>query len=114
MKQMIVKVDDDFTDIPEGLNLQTAGQLVGSKSWYNKILILCVSPLGTLALGDQFDNLGLGWEIIAVEDEPLNGDEFTSYMNDIIETDEEGEQVGSVPFSDVSTIQTFAGKRWTL
>ena len=108
MKQMIIKVDDDFEGIPEGVNLQTAGQLVVSKSWFNKILILCVSNLTVSELEDA------GFSVIAIEDEPLSFDEFDNYMNDIIETDEEGEEVGSIPFSDLSTIQTFAGKQWQL
>jgi hypothetical protein len=35
-------------------------------------------------------------------------------MNDVIVRDEEGEEIGSDPFIDLSTIQTFAGKRWKL
>ena len=107
MKQMIVKVDDDF-EIPEGLSLQTVGQLVGSKSWYNKILILCISDLSVDELSDA------GFDVIAIEDEPLDIEEFTSHMNDIPEFDEEGEEIDSNPFSDLSSIQTFSGKRWTL
>lgn len=112
MKQMIIKVDDDFTEIPEGLDLQTAGQLVGSKSWYNKILVLALSDLGILELEGRFEELELSWSIVAIEDEPLDIDEFQSYMNDIIEFDEEGEEIGSNPFSDLTSIQTFAGKSW--
>jgi len=78
------------------------------------VLVLALSDMGALALGDKFEELSLSWEVIAVEDEPLNIDEFQSYMNDIIQYDEEGEEIGSNPFSDLSTIQTFAGKRWTL
>jgi len=114
MKQMIIKVDDDFTEIPEGLNLQTVGQLVGSKSWYNKILILAMSDLGIMELEDQFSEFELSWSVVAIEGEPLNLEEFTSYMNDTVELDEEGEEVSSNPFSDLSTIQTFAGRKWQL
>jgi len=115
MKQMILKVGDDVTEMPKGLNLSWDKKLlVGSKSWYNKILILVLSPYGTLELGDKFKELGLDWEVIAVEDEPLNFEEFKSYMNDISVLDDEGYQLDDVPFDDLSTIQTFAGKRWTL
>ncbi len=102
MKQMIIKVNDDYSQTVEGLSIH--GQLVGSRSFYNKILVLAMSDLGMLEIGDKFEQLELDWEIIASEDEPLNADEFTNYMND----------VGEESFSDLSTIQTFAGKRWTL
>lgn len=112
MKQMIIKVDDDYSETVEGLSIH--GQLVGSKSWYNKILVLALSDCGILELEDQFEALNLSWSVVAIEDEPLNLEEFTSYMNDIIEFDEEGEEVGSNPFRDLSTIQTFAGHYWML
>ena len=114
MKQMIIKVGDDFTETPKGLNLSIHGQLVGSKSWYNKILVLALSPCGTLELEDKFEALELNWEVVAVDDQPLNIDEFTNYMNDVITYDDEGEQINSTPFSDLSTLQRFSGKRWML
>lgn len=112
MKQMILKVPDDYTETVEGLSIH--GQLIGSKSWYNKILVLALSDSGILELEDKFEELELSWSVIAIEDEPLNLEEFTSYMNDIAVFDDEGEQVSEIPFNDLSTIQTFAGKRWTL
>lgn len=115
MKQMILKVDDDITEIPEGLNIQWLnGLLVGSRSFYNKILILVVCDYGVLELGDKFEELALNWSVIAVDDEPLNIDEFAPYMDDLPVLDDEGLQVDSVPFNDLSTIQTFAGKNWML
>ena len=105
MKQMIIKIDDD-ADIPEGV--QSAGQLVGSKSWYNKKLILALSDLTVSELED------LDLSVVAIEGEPLSVDGFESYMNDILEFDEEGEEIGSSPFSDLSTVQTFAGRKWQL
>jgi len=114
MKQMILKVGDDFTEVPKGLDLSAVGQLVGSKSWYNKILILVLSPYGTLELGDKLEELELNWEVVAIEDEPLSLDEISPYMNDIAVRDEEGKQIDEIPFSDLSTIQTFAGHNWTL
>jgi len=114
MKQMIIKVDDDFISVPEGLALQTAGQLVGSKSWYNKILILCVSSLSAPELEAEFLALDLSWSVVAIEGESLSLPEFKNYMSDIIEFNEDGEEISSSLFSDLSTIQTFAGKRWTL
>ena len=105
MKQMIIKIDDE-AEIPEGVN--SAGQLVGSKSWYNKKLILALSDLTIEELED------LDLSVIAIEGEPLSLSGFESYMNDILEFDEEGEETGSVPFSDLSTIQTFAGRKWQL
>ena len=114
MKQMILKVGDDFTEFPKELKLATAGQLVGSRSYYNKILVLALSPCGILELEDQFEALELNWEVLAIEDEPLNLEEISPYMNDILEFDEEGEAIGSDPFSDLSTIQTYAGHQWTI
>lgn len=111
MKQMILKVDDDFIGFPEGLNLSTCGQVVGSKSWDNKIIILVLSPYGTLELGDKFEEFDLNWEVVAIEDEPLSIDEILPYMLDIPMFDNVGE-VDSVPFSDLSTVQTFAGHKW--
>ena len=105
MKQMIIKIDDE-AEIPEGVN--SAGQLVGSKSWYNKKLILALSDLTIEELED------LDLSVIAIEGEPLSLSGFESYMNDILEFDEEGEETGSNPFSDLSTIQTFAGRKWQL
>ncbi len=114
MKQMILKVGNDFTEVPKGLNLSTAGQLVGSKSWYNNILILVLSPLGILELEDKFEELELDWEVVAIEDEPLNLNEISSYMNDVVIYDEEGEEIDSNPFSNLSTITNFAGHNWKL
>jgi len=126
MKQMIIKVDDDFAGFPEGLKLSTCGQLVGSRSYYNKILILVLSPYGILEIGNKLDDLktraiemgepeiDFDYSVIAIEDEPLDIDEFANYMNDISVLDDEGEQIDSVEFSDLSTIQTFAGHQWTL
>jgi len=112
MKQMIIKLDDDYTETVEGLSIH--GQLVGSKSWFNKILVLAQSDLTESELSDLFAELELSWDIIAVEVEPLDGDEFTNFMNDILEFDEEGEEINSAEFSDLSIIQTFAGRKWTL
>lgn len=115
MKQMILKVDDDLIEMPKALNLSWLNSpLVGSRSYYNKILILILSDSGILELEDKFEELNLSWSVIAVEDEPLNIDEFLPYMNDVPVFDEEGGQVDSIPFNDLSTIQTFAGKRWIL
>ena len=114
MKQMILKVGDDFTEMPKGLNLSTAGQLVGSRSYYNKILVLALSPYGILELEDQFAEFELNWEVLAIEDEPLSLEELSPFMNDILEYDDEGEAIGSDPFSDLSTIQTYAGHQWTI
>lgn len=128
MKQMILKVDDDLVEIqeelgmpkltqsfiPKELNISWSNQpLVGSRSYYNKILILVLSPCSTSEQGDKFKELDLNWEIVATEDEPLSLEELSPYMNDIPVFDE-GELVEEVPFSDLSTVQTFAGKRWTL
>ena len=112
MKQMIIKVGDDFSETVKGLSIN--GQLTNSRSYYNKILVLALSPLGILELGDKFVELELDWEVVAIDDEPLNLNEFDNYMNDIIVRDEEGEEIGSDPFSDLSTIQTFSGKSWKL
>ena len=112
MKQMIIKVDDDYSETVEGLSIHS--QLVGSKSWYNKILVLALSDCGILELEDKFEALELSWSVVAIEDEPLNLDEFTNYMSDVIKYDEEGEQVSRKPFSDLATIQTFAGKNWII
>ena len=112
MSQLIIKLPDDYTETVEGLSIH--GQLVGSKSWFNKILVLAQSNLTESELSDLFSELELSWDIIAVEGEALDGDEFTNFMNDILEFDEEGEEIGSSAFSDLSTIQRYAGKNWTL
>ena len=107
MKQMILKIDDE-AETPKGVN--SAGQLVGSKSWYNKKLILALSDLTVEELED------LDLSVVAIEGEPLSVDGFESYMNDIIIFDEEGEELSSDTFrhSDLETIQTFAGRKWQL
>lgn len=106
MKQIILKVDDDFSGIPEGLNINTVGRLVGSKSWFNKILILCLSDLSVSELENA------GYSVVGVEGEPLILGDLSSYMIDIIETDEDGKEISNNPFSDLKTIQTFAGRKW--
>lgn len=111
MKQMIIKLDDDYSETVKGLHIH--GQLTGSKSWYNKVLVLALSDKGILELEDQFEELELSWSVIAIEDEPLNLEEFKSYMNDIIEYDEEGQETSAKEFFDLSTIQTFAGRKWS-
>ena len=115
MKQMILKVEDDLIEIPKDLNLSWINSLlVGSRSYYNKMLILVLSDSGILELEDKFEELNLPWSVIAIEDEPLNIDEISPYMNDVPVFDEEGKQVDSIPFNDLSTIQTFSGHKWVI
>lgn len=99
MKQMILKIDDDVTEMPPELNINWLNtRMVGTRSYYNKMIILILSPVGVLELEDKFEELDLNWSVIAVEDEPINQDEILPFMEQI--TDLTGK------------LQTFAGHLW--
>lgn len=101
MKQMILKIDDDVTELPSELNVTWLNtRMVGTRSFYNKIIILILSPVGILELEDKIEGLDLTWSVLATEDEPINQSEILPFIDD--------ESVGDL----IGKLQTFSGHRW--
>ena len=122
MKQMILKIDDDadFDLMDEELQETIKqskiswpqGQMIGTKSYYNKRLVLILSPIepeAILSLCDEFD---LNWSILAVEGEKIDQAPLLGFMSDLPVFDD-GEQIGVKEVLDLTgKLQTFAGRNW--
>lgn len=135
MMMMILEISDEaeFDSMSEELQdaIQKAGiqwpesQLIGTKPVDDKKLILVNSKLKPSELEylmnrDEFDEEGnqvafnLGWSIVACEDEPVNQSVLLPYFNDTPILDEEGNQIGAEPVTDLTNrLQVWAGKKWT-
>lgn len=115
--QLILKVDEG-----QDLDLPNAGRLVGTRSYYGKILVLA------LADPDQVKEINAGqydkeldeWikepikaEIVAREDEQIDQSELLPYFVDVQVYDEESDEMITLPVEDLTDkIQTFAGRKW--
>lgn len=114
MKQMILKIDNDadFDLMPEELRVtitQTKiqwpqGQMIGTKSYYNKRLILILSPIEPEAIESLIDDFDLNWSLLAVEGETIFQKSLLGFM-----LDEDDEDVTDV----TGKLQTFAGHSWS-
>tara|TARA_R100000544_G_scaffold20565_1_gene10006 strand:- start:16660 stop:17085 length:426 start_codon:yes stop_codon:yes gene_type:complete len=59
-------------------------------------------------------DLGLDWEILASEGEPIKQDKILPFMLDKLEFDDEGEIVDYNPVTDLTgLLQTYSGRNWT-
>jgi hypothetical protein len=55
----------------------------------------------------------LGWNVLAVENEIVDQSLLLPYFVDALMFDEEGEQVGTEPVTDLTNkLQVWAGKQW--
>jgi len=114
MKQMILKIDDDadINLMPEDLRKAISktkiqwpqGQLIGTKSYYNKRLILILSPIEPEEIESLFDDFDLAWSILAVEGEIVDQKPILKFMEDV-----DGEDVTDI----TGKLQIFAGHLWT-
>lgn len=108
MKQMILKIDDDLT--PEELPgvIISQGQMVGTKSYYNKILILVLSSYEPDAIKDLFE-----CSVLAVEGEKIDQEPILKFMMPWRAIDNEGNEIDPIPETDMTgRIQTIAGHHW--
>lgn len=98
MKQMILKIDDDLTSEEIPATIMSHGQLIGTKSYYNKILILVLSPIEPDDIEDLFE-----CSVLAVEGKAIDQKPILKFMIDIDDED----------VTDVTgKLQTFAGRNW--
>lgn len=123
MKQMILKIDDDadFSEMPEDLQEMIRltkitwpqSQLIGTKSYYNKRLILILSPIEKDLIEALFIKFDLNWTILAVEGEAVDQDPLLGFMVDSLVFNEDGDQTGTEEITDLTgKLQTFAGHMW--
>lgn len=135
-RQMILKVDADYDldDLPdivkEAINVGAIqwpeSQMIGTKTYYSKRLLLIMTVLtrGELTKwlngaypardGSGDVDLGLNWKILAVEGELIEDQEpILKFMSDIPVFDDDGEQVGSEDVTDLTgKLQIYAGHSW--
>lgn len=132
---MILEIQEgaEFDSMPQLLQkaISKAGiewpesRLPGTSPANGRQLILVNSlvskeQLSFLMNNDEFDDKGnqiafnLGWSVLACEDEPVDQDLLLSYFDDTPVFDNEGNQIGSEPVTDLTNkLQHWAGKRWT-
>lgn len=134
MKQMILEIDEGTEfDVMEP-DLQAAilklniswpeSCLIGTSAVAGKklILILCAADGATLTdlmNNEEFDEEGrqikfnLGWSVIAEEGITVNQSLLLPYFDEAPAFDENGDQVGSEPITDLTgKLQTWAGRKW--
>lgn len=138
MKQFIIKLPkgEKLTDLSEAaqeavqaVNGQfPSGRVVGSHAvdGYELKLIMCNSTGSQLQ--DIFDtgfpsadengeptliDLGLDWEVLAEEGTEINENLILPYLDYDIIYDEDGEILSSESKTDLTSLQTYAGKKWT-
>lgn len=92
---------------------------------YEIKLVMCNSDADTLNAifeygypstnenGDQvLVDLELDWEVLAEEGKPTDKDLILPFLDDDIIYDEDGEILSSEPKIDLTSLQTYAGKKW--
>lgn len=123
MKQFIIKIPEGtrFFDLSE--EIQNAikavngqfpkGVVVGSQAVLGYELKLVLADSTAAQLEDQFLSLGLDWAVLA--EEGVTGDEtqILLYMLDKNILDADGEIISTEALTDLSSLQTYAGKSWT-
>ena len=134
-RQMILKVDADYDldDLPDIVKEATGKgaiqwpehQMIGTRTYYSKRLLLIMTVLtrgeltswlnGAYPSRDGDVDLGLNWKILAVEGEEIEDQApILNFIEDIILYDENGDQIGTEPVTDLTGIlQIYAGHSWT-
>lgn len=138
MKQMILKIDEeaDFSLMPDLLKQAIAegniqwpqSQMVSTKSYYGKKLILVLTSLSKdtlnqwLTIGypcminkvEKIVDFKLNWKILAVEGEVVDQSKILPFMVDLPRFNEQGEIIGYEEVVDLTgKLQTFSGREWT-
>lgn len=123
MKQFILSlpVDTDYQNFDEEVveaikavkGQFPVGALVGSQPHNGYELKLVMSNGNKESLENSFLLLGLDWEVLAEEGVQIDQDPIMAFMVDVPLFDEDGEQIGSEPPTDLSSLQTYAGRKWT-
>lgn len=122
MKQVILRIESAF-DIEEAgaefekeltdFGLSFNNQLVGSQEINGEILILTISKYESQVLDDMFSMFDVTWETVAEEGVEIDQSLILPFMVDKPIFNEEGEQVGSEPVTNITDkLQTFSGRNW--
>jgi len=124
MKQFILKIPENtsFDNLSDEVQVAIQvvsgqfpkGVVVGSEAVSGYEIKLVLANATTALLESQFSALSLDWEVLAEEGEVITQDAILDFMSDIPAFDEDGEIIGSTPLADLSSLQTYAGKSWTL
>jgi hypothetical protein len=124
MKQFIIKLpenteldslSDEVKEAVKSFKGQfPKGVLVGSKSVDGYELKLIMGDITKEELNSATESLVLDWVIIASEGDVINQELILPYMLDTPIFDDEGEQTGSTPVTDVTgKLQTYSGRNWS-
>lgn len=124
MKQFIIKLpegtkldllDEDTQAAIKSFNGQfPSGVLVGSQAVDGYELKLIMGDITKEELNSATESLGLDWVVVASEGDTINQELILPYMMDILVFDEEGEQTGSEPVTDITgKLQTYSGRDWS-
>lgn len=114
LKALIASVRGEFAE----------GVMIGTQPVDGKQLLFINveanrDQIETMTSADIFDEDGnqiafdLGWNVLAVENEIVDQSLLLPYFVDVPVFDEEGEQVGTEPVTDLTNkLQVWAGKSW--
>ena len=114
LKALIASVRGEFA---EGIMIGT--QPVDGKQLLFINVEATREEVGYLTNNNDFNDDGkqiafdLGWNVLAVENEIVDQSLLLPYFVDVPMFDEEGEQVGTEPVTDLTNkLQVWAGKQW--
>ena len=114
LKALIASVRGEFA---EGIMIGT--QPVDGKQLLFINVEATREEVGYLTNNNDFNDDGkqiafdLGWNVLAVENEIVDQSLLLPYFVDVPVFDEEGEQVGTEPVTDLTNkLQVWAGKQW--
>ena len=124
MKQFILSLpegtsSDSFSDeVAEAIRAVRgqfpSGVVVGSQASNGYELKLVMANADKESLENSFFLLGLDWAVLAEEGVQIDESLILPFMADTPLFDEDGEQVGFKAMENLSSLQTYAGKKWTL
>ena len=124
MRQYIIKVPEStlFDELSEEVQAAISnakgqfpsGLLVGSQSVNGYKLKLLMCNLTIIEFDSAIGALGLDWNILTSENETVDQGLIIPFMLDVLTYNEDGEQVGSEPVTDVTNkLQTYSGRNWS-
>ena len=123
MKQMIIEIDTgtEFDDLPEDqqADIQSANIvwpesiMLGTEAVDGKTLLMIATTASVEQIEGMIAAHELEWAVLASEGVTVDQDLLLPYYSDLPIFDEDGEQTGFEPVTDLTgKIQTFAGKTW--